>query len=81
MGEIHNNLNYQDTLDLYKKLIKKIQNNQDPNEEKNYYDKIKCVVCGSKYIRKNKSIHDKTKRHRIKLIDQFDDFLSQLIVK
>lgn len=78
MGENLNNLTYQDTFELYKKLIKKIQNNQDPHSEKEYNDKIICVTCKRPYVRKNKSIHDKTKNHKKKLIQQFDKLLSKL---
>lgn len=64
------------------KLIKNTQKMLDTNEEKQPYDKIKCIICGRNYIRKNRSLHVKTKRHKLKMyeLDEkiFDILQSQL---
>lgn len=57
---------------LVKQVIKETQDEYDSYEVKSKNDKLNCVVCGGKYTRSQKCIHDKTKKHLNKLEDVRD---------
>jgi len=58
--------------DIMIEAIKKLQKAEDASmyTKKSPTDKIKCIVCGGKYTRRQKSTHDKTNKH-IKKVDEF----------
>jgi hypothetical protein len=65
---------------ILKEIVKKTQNNIDPYEIKSKNDKLHCVVCGGKYIRSQKCIHLKTKKHQDKLED-IKDMINDCLIE
>ncbi len=49
---------------------KKFDNGIYPDKDK--HDKIICTICGGKYVRSLKCIHDKTKKHCKKLVEIYN---------
>jgi len=62
---------------LFYDLLKKLQDisNDKIHPTKNPSDKIICIVCGGRYTRSKKCIHDKTKKHISNLENRYIELL------
>lgn len=62
------------------KKIKRKQSklNSTKYKYKNPDDKLECIVCGGKFIRRIKCVHDRTSKHKKALEDIYDKVISDL---
>lgn len=60
------------------KLLKELQKKSDERKypQKDRSDKITCVVCGGKYTRNKKCVHDKSKRH----VEKMQEYYKLLVI-
>lgn len=65
---------YEKQLDTINNFIREKQKEKD--DTKQWNDKLECVVCGGTFTRKNKKIHDKTKKHTEKLTSIHEKYTS-----
>lgn len=61
--------------DIY---ISNVQKIYDPYENKLPGDKLKCIICGGKYIRSRRSSHNKCQKHQLKMYDIKNSILEKL---